>query len=286
MTLDRARVRASFARAARSYEQAAVLQRTVADELLARFQWVTIDPRRILDVGTGTGYGLPHLRRRFRKAQVIGLDAALPMLGVAKARSGLWRKSPLVAGDGERLPLAGDSIDVVYTNLALQWMDLKTAFTDFHRVLRPGGLLTFSTFGPDTLKELRAAWAAVDGHAHVHVHSFVDMHDVGDALVHAGFADPVLDVDRYTLTYACAADALRDLKRIGAHNASTGRFGGLTGKRTFQRFVDAYETLRREGRLPLTYEVIYGQAWRGVPVSGGGADVRIPVSMIGGRRPR
>ncbi|MDA8391026.1 MAG: malonyl-ACP O-methyltransferase BioC [Gammaproteobacteria bacterium] len=282
MILDRTQVRASFARAASSYERAAVLQRRVADQLLDRFQWVTIDPRRILDVGTGTGYGLPPLRRRFRKAQVIGIDIAPAMLKVARARSGLWRRSPLVAADGEHLPVAGASIDVLYSNLALQWMDPVAAFQEFQRVLRPGGLLTFSTFGPDTLMELRAAWAAADDRPHVH--SFVDMHDLGDALVHTGFADPVLDVDRFTLTYEKATDALRDLKRIGAHNVRTGRFSGLTGKTAFQRFVDAYETMRSDGRLPLTYEVVYGQAWRGTVSADGSAHV--PLSAIGGRRRR
>ena len=282
MILDRTRVRASFARAASSYDQAAVLQRTVADQLLDRFQWVVIDPRRVVDVGTGTGYSLPQLRRRFRKAQVIGVDSAPAMLAVARARRGLWRKSPLVAADGERLPLAGAGIDVIYSNLALQWMDPVVAFQEFRRVLRPGGLFAFSTFGPDTLMELREAWAAVDDRPHVH--PFVDMHDLGDILVHTGFVDPVLDVDRYTLTYEKAADALRDLKRIGAHNAVTGRFSGLTGKTSFQRFVDAYETRRRDGRLPLTYEVVYGQAWCGTASNDN--IVRVSPSAIGGRRRR
>jgi malonyl-CoA O-methyltransferase len=164
-----------------------------------------------------------------------------------------------VCGDIERLPIATGSVDLAVSNLALQWCDPLAAFTEFRRVLAPGGLLVFTTFGPDTLKELRAAWQAAD--AGPHVHGFLDMHDLGDLLVHAGFADPVLDVDRLTLTYGEVLDVLRDLKALGAHNAAASRTRGLTGKQRFARFRAAYEARRRDGMIPATYEVVYGHAW-------------------------
>ncbi|MHB1566391.1 MAG: malonyl-ACP O-methyltransferase BioC [Acidiferrobacter sp.] len=278
--IDRRQARRAFARAAPTYDEGAILQRTIADQLIGRLQWLRVTPRVVVDIGTGTGYCLPLLRHAFPQAIVAGLDLALPMLITARRRCGWWwRRSPLVAADGCQLPFANASIDGLVSNLALQWMDISVAFLEFRRVLRPGGFLLFSTFGPDTLKELRAAWAIVDGHPHIH--HFVDMHDVGDALVQAGFAEPVLDVDHFTLTYADAQSALADLKRIGAHNVSAGRFAALTGRHRFARFLAAYEETRRDGRLPLTYEVVFGQAWAASPA---GDTVRVPVTAIGGRR--
>ena len=252
-------IRHSFDRAARHYDESAVLQRTVADELLSRFQWLRIEPATLLDVGTGTGYALPRLRRRFRKTRVLACDISWAMACAARHRRVLWRPSPVWVADAHDLPLCAGSIDCIYSSLALQWMDAPRAFAEFRRVLRGEGLLTFATFGPDTLRELRTAWAHVDDRPHVH--SFMDMHDLGDALIEAGFSDPVLDVERYTLTYESVGAALRDLKRIGAHNAAAARFPGLTGKGRYRRFEQAYEGFRQDGRLPVTYEVVYGQAW-------------------------
>ncbi len=254
-------IRHSFDRAAADYDEAAVLQRTVADELVSRFQWLRIAPATVLDVGTGTGYALPALRQHFRHSRIWACDISPGMVKRATSRRGFWRPVLLWASDGQTLPLPAGSVDCLYSNLAIQWMDPVRAFAEFRRVLRPHGVLMFSTFGPDTLTELRAAWAQVDDRPHVH--NFVDMHDLGDLLLAAGFADPVLDVERYTLTYDAPGKALRDLKRIGAHNAHQARFAGLTGKARYRRFIDSYETFRRDGRLPLTYEVVYGQAWVG-----------------------
>jgi malonyl-CoA O-methyltransferase len=159
-------------------------------------------------------------------------------------------------------------------------------FRECRRVLKPGGLLTFTTFGPDTLVELRRAWAAADGHTHVN--RFIDMHDLGDALVRSGFAEPVMDVERFTLTYAEVRDLMRDLKAIGAHNANAGRPRGLTGRGALARMTEAYEEYRRDGRLPATHEVVYGQAWRPAGDPRGrsvGGEVVVPISQIGRRRP-
>ncbi|MGF1547952.1 MAG: malonyl-ACP O-methyltransferase BioC [Thiotrichales bacterium] len=259
--LDRAKLRRSFERAAERYDAAAVLQREIADRLLERLDYVRLDPRRILDLGTGTGYCAGALLRRYSKAAVIAADLAWTMARVARRRR-VWLRRPLaVCADAGALPVGDSSVDLVFSNLMLQWcVPLDPYFSEIRRVMAGGGLLLFSTFGPDTLRELRQAWAEVD--FGTHVHRFVDMHDVGDALVRAGFADPVMDMERLTLTYAELTDLLRDLKAIGASNADSGRAPGLTGPRTLRRLRTAYERFRdAAGRLPATYEVVYGHAW-------------------------
>lgn len=276
-TLDFAEVRRAFDHAAESYDAHAVLQREVCDRLLSRLDYVALAPRHVLDVGTGTGYGLAALRARYPDADLTGLDIAPAMLGAARARlpqagwaqralSRIGASSPpqsrFVCADMDRLPLAPNCANLVWSSLALQWaQDLEATLAGLHRVLAPGGLLMFSTFGPDTLKELRAAFAQVDDAPHVN--RFVDLHDIGDMLIHAGFANPVMEMEMLTLTYADLKTLMRDLKGIGAHNAALARRRGLLGKSAWARLEQAYEALRREGRLPATFEVIYGHAWAG-----------------------
>ena len=169
-----------------------------------------------------------------------------------------------VCADVNALPLPGVAFDVAWSNLALQWVnDLPRAFAEFRRVLKVGGLLTFTTFGPDTLQEIRRAFARADGHTHTN--RFADMHDVGDMLVHAGFADPVMDMEQITLTYETPEALLRELKRLGATNATRGRPHGLMGRARWQRMLDALAAMRRDGRIPATFEVVYGHAWKGEP---------------------
>lgn len=260
--LDRVQVRAAFERAATSYDSAAALQREVADRLLERLDIVRLAPQRILDVGCGTGYGTDFLARRFRGATVIGVDLAHAMAQHARRRA-WWhwsaRRRRFVCADAERLPIANASVDLLFSSLTLQWCQPALAFAEFRRVLRPGGLLVFTTFGPDTLKEVRAAWSAVDQQPHVH--SFLDLRDVGDTLLASGFADPVVDVERMTLRYQTVLDVLRDLKRIGAHNAASDRTRGLTGRQRFARFRAAYDAMAGEDGIPATYEVVFGHAW-------------------------
>ncbi|KAB7624431.1 malonyl-ACP O-methyltransferase BioC [Alkalilimnicola sp. S0819] len=258
---DKRWVSRSFAAAAGSYDEVAVLQREVADRLLERLELVRLSPERILDAGSGTGYASAALRRRYPGARLYALDIAQPMAAASRDRGSWRRRIHGVCGDAEQLPLASASIDLVVSSLALQWCrDLDAALTEFFRVLRPGGLLIFTSFGPDTLRELRTAWAAVDEYSHVN--AFVDMHDVGDALVRAGFADPVLDVEPFTLTYEAVPDLMRDLKALGAHNVTVGRNRGLTGRGRLQAMMRAYEDFRdAQGRLPASYEVVHAHAW-------------------------
>lgn len=258
-TLDKRDLRAAFARAATTYDTAAVLQREIADRLIARLDLIKQPPTRILDAGCGTGYCARALSQRYRRAAVAGVDIAAPMVQRARAHAGWFGTKRFFCGDIEALAVANASFDLVVSNLTLQWCDPERALAEFARVLTPGGLLMFTSFGPDTLKELRQAWRAVDDAPHVH--TFIDMHDLGDALVRAGFADPVMDVEQFTLTYDRVTDVLRDLKRLGAHNAAADRSRGLMGKSRFAQFSAAYDAQRRDGRIPATYEAVYGHAW-------------------------
>ena len=258
--IDRPALRRSFDRAAARYDESAVLQAEVRAQLLGRLDYVTLEPAVIVDVGCGTGHGARALKDRYRRAQVIALDLAEGMLREARRRQSWRRRFARVCGDAMRLPLRDASVDLLFSSLMLQWCtDLDAVFAEFRRVLRPRGLVNFTTFGPDTLVELRRAWAQVDGA--VHVSEFADMHDLGDGLVRAGLAEPVMDVERFTLTYPDVFGLMRDLKAIGAHNAAATRPRGLTGRGRLRAMEAAYEAGRRDGVLPATYEVVFGQAW-------------------------
>lgn len=264
---DKRNVRRSFERAAATYDAAAVLQREVERRMFERLDYVKLAPATVLDAGSGTGTGARELARRYPRARLIALDIALTMLEAARGprsllqRLGVGRsRIACVCADIERLPLKGGSVDLIWSNATLQWAtDLPATLKELRRVLRPGGLLMFSTFGPDTLKELRAAFAASDGHSHVN--RFVDMHDIGDLLVQARLADPVMDMEHITMTYGTVRDLMRDLKAIGAHNVTAGRPRGLGGRQALAAVEQYYEAWRRNGVLPATYEVVYGHAW-------------------------
>lgn len=259
--IDKRQARRSFGRAAASYDAAAVLQHEIGQRMLERLDYVRLQPRRILDIGCGTGVATGKLLARYPRAEVLALDFALPMLAHAR-RQGRWLRRPrCLCGDLDQLPLASQSVDLVFSNAAIQWSaDPAGALAEMHRVLRPGGLLMFSSFGPDTLHELRSAWSEVDGHSHVH--GFVDMHDYGDMLLNAGMADPVMDAERILMTYSDTLSLMRDLKAIGASNAASQRARVLTGRSSLEALAGAYERFRdQDGRLPATYEVVYGHAW-------------------------
>jgi malonyl-CoA O-methyltransferase len=268
--IDKKQVRRAFSRAARQYDAAAVMQREVCTRMLERLDYIKLQPASVLDVGSGTGWGTRQLGERYPAAKIVALDIAIGMLQAAKAQTSWWKKlraaqqQHAVCADVETLPLAAGSVDLVWSNLAVQWCnDLPATFAELHRVLKIEGMLMFSTFGPDTLQELRHAFTGVDGHRHTN--RFADMHDIGDMLVGAGFAEPVMDMEYLTLTYADVKAVMQDLRSIGAHNATQGRAQGMMGKTAWNQVLQQYEQLRVAGKLPATFEVIYGHAWKPKP---------------------
>ncbi len=259
--LDPRAVARSFGAASVSYDDNAALQTRVRNELLERLDELALQPAAVLDLGAGTGHGSRELKRRFPKAHVVACDIAPAMLVEARKQQRLWRRFDRVAADAYRLPFQDAAFDLVFSSLMFQWCDdLMTAFGEAGRVLKPSGRLLLSTFGPDTLFELRLAWAEA-GDPYSHVNRFLDLHDVGDQLVRAGFGEPVLDVERVRVDYDDVRSLLHTLKAIGAHNVTAGRSRGLTGPGRFKAMTAAYERFRREGRLPATYEVIFASAW-------------------------
>ncbi len=269
--IDARVARGRFERAAATYGEVAVLSREVERRMAGRLEYIRVEPGRILDAGCGPGEGLRLLRRRYPKAWLVGVDSAWSMARSARrAQSLVERAKSVLSGaachnvcaDLARLPLAAASVGMVWSNLALAWASgHDAALTEFARVLEPRGLLMFSTYGPDTLKELRNAFARVDARAHVH--RFVDMHDLGDMLVAAGFEQPVMDMDIVTLSYADVGALSRDLRLSGQSNSDADRSRGLMTPRAWARMASAYEGARRDGRLPATFEIVYGHAWKG-----------------------
>jgi malonyl-CoA O-methyltransferase len=281
--IDKHQARLSFSRAAAHYDEVAALQRETAQRLLDRLDYIHHQPAVVLDIGAGTGEASYALMRRYPSSRVIALDFALPMLQQTRQRGAEAPSPACLCADAEQLPLADGSVDMIFSNATLQWCnDLPGTFREFLRVLRPNGMLLFSTFGPDTLMELRASWAAVDGSSHVS--PFWDMHNIGDAMLQAGLAEPVVDVDRMQLTYDDVPSLMRDLKTLGAHNVTRDRRRGLTGKGRLRAMYQAYERFRRDGRLPASYEVVYGHAWAPLQRQVDGVTL-IPVDSLRQRLP-
>jgi malonyl-CoA O-methyltransferase len=279
-TIDKLQARRAFNRAATTYDAVAELQYEIGDRLIERLDYVRLQPARILDLGAGTGFFSAALLKRYRKADIVALDVAENMLRQVQGRGGWFRKPRCVCADAETLPFADDSFQLIFSNLMLQWsVDLEQTFLELRRVLAPGGLLMFTTFGPDTLMELRASWEKVDGFTHVN--TFIDMHDVGDSLVSTRWAEPVMDSERITVTYRQLGTLMQDLKQIGAHNVTHGRPAGLTGRQRMQQLAEAYEQFREDGVLPASYEVVYGHAWS--PVNKQSADAvgnEVPLASL------
>ncbi|MDH5180720.1 MAG: malonyl-ACP O-methyltransferase BioC [Gammaproteobacteria bacterium] len=263
-TIDKQQMRRSFEKAAAGYDDAAFLQQEIGDRVVERLDYIRFEPRRVLDVGAGTGFCTRRLAKRYPKADIIALDIAHQMLLTAKQRESMWDKLrgryQYITADAEQLPLADAGVDMIFSNLAVQWcLDLEQLFREFRRVLAPGGMLMFTTFGPDTLKELRASWAQVDKAGHVN--EFEDMHNIGDLLLQTRFAEPIMDMEYMTVTYQDVFRLMKDLKMLGAHNVTTDRQRQLTGKAHLQKMIQHYESFRTDGVLPATYEIVYGHAW-------------------------
>ncbi len=286
---DQRHLRRNFGRAAGRYAEVAVLQREVEARLLEQLAVLEAKvPARILDVGAGPGRASGAMKKRWPKSEVIALDLALPMLREVPKQTRFWRPIRRVCAEATQLPIADGSIDLIFSSLCLQWVpDLPTALSEFRRVLREDGLLLFSTFGPETLIELREAYLQA-GERQPPLSSFAPIQPIGDALIAAGFRNPVLDRDLFTLTYSEARTLLRELRAIGAGDARSQRARGLGGKDRLARMVAAYESLRRDGALPSTWEVITGMAWApapGAPRREGGMDVAVfPADRIPRRR--
>ena len=298
---DARQVRRAFSRSAASYEAAAALQHAVEARLLESLDYLDdaalarTPPRRVLDLGCGTGRASRAMQARWPKAEVVSLDLALPMLreGRAAARPGGWLANPFarrplpVCADARALPLADASVDVLFSNLCLQWVeDLDAVLAGFRRVLKPHGLLLFSTFGPATLWELREAFAQADDVPHVS--PFADIAGVGDALVRAGFHQPVLDREDERTHYPDLPALMRELRAIGATNALASRRHTLTGRTRFRVAAEAYEAHRDARGLPASWEILSAMAWApeaGTPIREGGVDVTaVPLSRIPIRR--
>jgi malonyl-CoA O-methyltransferase len=263
--LDRRAVASAFDRASASYDAAAALQERVRDELVGRLDDLKLAPASILDLGAGTGHASRALKRKFPGATVVAVDIAAGMLELARHQSRWLRRFERVRADAYALPFRDASFDLVFSSLMLQWCDdLDAVFGEIARVLKPGGALVFSTFGPDTLLELRESWLASDAPGN-HVNHFFDAPSLGAALMHAGLAEPVLDVDRIVTGYDDVLTLMRELKAIGAHNVTRGRARGLTGRARLKAMTQAYEALRRDGQLPATWEVIHAVCWGGAP---------------------
>ena len=269
--VDQRQVRRNFSRAASTYDEVAVLQREIGSRMLERLDYVRIEPRRVLDLGCGTGASLTALHERYPKALLLGVDLSEAMLRASQVKRSRLRwlmpflrgqATPLLAADAAALPFKPQSIGLLWSNLMLHWLDDPLpVLREMHRVLALEGLLMFSTLGPDTLKELRASFG--DGYAHTQ--RFTDMHDYGDMLVACGFADPVMDAEILTLTYASFDDLLADLRRSGSNCAMRARRPGLMGRSAWAATRATYEQLQRSGRLPATVEVVYGHAWKAQP---------------------
>ena len=275
--VDTRQVRRNFSRVAAAYDEAAFLAREVDRRMLERLDYVRIEPARVLDLGCATGASLTALRERYREAQLIGADFAEPMLRAGRReKTFLSRLLPFlkaqstnfVAADAETLPFRAANFGLTWSNLLLHCLEEpRPALREVHRVLETGGLFMFSTFGPDTLREL----ASTFGDSFAHTQRFTDMHDLGDMLIECGFAEPVMDMEVLTLTYASFDDLVSELHAAGDRCAMHGRRKSLVGRDGWEKVRAAYAALSHDGRVPATFEVIYGHAWK---VADGRAIVR------------
>lgn len=259
--LDKTAIKKSFDRAAISYNRAAILQEEVLSRLLHRLQYISHQPKTVVDIGCGTGRGVAGLQKTYPRSKIVSLDLAYTMLQETRRQYGLLRKKRVVNSDMERMPFVDNSFELLFSSLALQWAnDLGETLKEFARIGQPGGLLMFATFGPGTLQELRQSWLEVDQKPHVH--QFIDMHDVGDAMMQAGFSQPVVDSETIRLEYREFRQIFDDLKGIGASNADRNRSRGLTTPARIKQLEQCYRQLGFEdGKFIASYEIVYGHAW-------------------------
>lgn len=283
--LDHRAVRRSFDAASATFDAAAAVHSEIRRRLLEKLDVVRLNPTVIVDLGAGTGHASRALQNRYSSAHVVAVDLSPRMLIEARRQQRLWRRFSRVAADAQQLSLRNGSVDLVFSNLMLQWCnDPDRVFAETRRVLKANGLLTFTALGPDTLRQLRTAWSRIDGYTHVH--RFIDMHDLGDAMLRAGFADPVMDTERLTITYPNVDALLHELIDSGSANVAMGRRRGLVSSAAAAKLRDAYESFRRDGNLPASLEVVYGHAWAvdRPRKTGPAGEMKIPVSSVTRRR--
>jgi malonyl-CoA O-methyltransferase len=285
--IDSGQIRPQFNRAALTYDRAAFLPRTVAETLLQRLSTIRMQPKFIFDLGCRTGYSTQGLYQRYPAAKRVAVEQGEGFLQqLQKKECTLDEKAGYVCSGMYPLPFQSNCFDLVYSNLALHWSaDYAQTLAEIDRVLRPGGLFLFSTVGVDTLTELRACWQKVDDKCHIHL--FPDMHDLGDSLLQAGLTEPVLDVEYFTIHYHHFQTLLQDLKELGVQNLASDRHRGLTSRKTFQLLAHHYEQLRMDtGKLPVTWEIIYGQAWKPMQTRDPHSprEAKIAIDQIGGRK--
>jgi len=279
--LNRRDVRRRFDRAAAQFDGVDFVHARTRNGLLDRLTPMVIEPRTILDLGAGTGTATRALSRRFRRAQVVALDLSHNMLKQTRRKQGWFSRTSTVQADAAALPFADRSFDVVFANLLLPWVgDPAQTFAEVSRVLVKDGVFLFATLGPDSLSEVRRAWASVD--SGVHVNLFPDMHDIGDAAVHAGLRDPVLDVDRLVVTYTNAGSLFRELTAMGARNSLSRRDRSLSAAKRVSAMIAALDSLRDGGTLALELEFVFGHCWGSGPRSIDG-EFRVAASGIGRR---
>ena len=280
--LDPRAVRRAFDRASSTYSQAAGVQAELRSRLLERLDLVKLQPDRVLDLGAATGQSTRALKRRYPKAQVIAADVSERMLKEAQREQQLLRRFNRVAMDANALALKDASVDLAFSNLMLAWCNHPDqVFRETARVLRPEGLFMFTSLGPDTLREVREGFKAVD--PRTHVHRFIDMHDLGDALMRTGFAEPVMDSERLTVTFDSASALFRELKATGATNATQGRAHSLRGRAIFHTVGEHLASRSASRGIAVTVEVVYGHAWRAQPRAAPSGEFMVPLAKIGRR---
>jgi malonyl-CoA O-methyltransferase len=271
----------AFNEHATEYELAAKVQQEIGKRLLERLHYLKIKPQRILDLGCGPGFFSYELAKIYPKAQIVSIDLATQMLVQAQKKQTWRRKWSLVAADMQFLPFTNGVFDLIFANQVIHWGGpLSLIFRELNRVMKVNACLMFTTLGPDTFKELKSAWSQADSFAHVN--EFADMHDVGDYLLSEQFLEPVMDMELLAVHYATLSDLIRALKAQGVKNINPQRNQGLTGKKSWQHFEGNYSSFKTEtGKYPLTYEVVYGHAWKGEQRKTElGIETFIPVSSI------
>jgi malonyl-CoA O-methyltransferase len=275
-------IRRRFDRAAPHFDSADFVHAVTREGLRQRLEPLLVEAHTILDLGSATGATGRMLRKRFRRAHIVSLDLSREMLEEARRRKSLLSKASFVLADAEHLPFADGVFDLVVANQLLPWLpEPGRVFGEVARVLRKGGVFAFATLGPDSFRELAQAWSGIDAAAHVN--RFADMHDIGDGLVRAGLADPVLDVDRLAVSYEDVGKLLSDLTRAGARNALAARPRGLVGRRRFAAMKAALATPGEEGQIALELELVYGHCW-GSGARNAAGHVRIDANRIPLRR--